>query len=146
MINEQIKVTGDVTVVITGPDGIEKDRREIKNLVVTTGKSFIASRMIDASQTTMSNMAVGSGSTAAAAADTALGSELGRVTLSSASASGQTSTYAATFPPGTGTGAITEAGLFNNSTGGTMLCRTVFSVVNKGASDAMSITWAVTVS
>jgi hypothetical protein len=27
-----------------------------------------------------------------------------------------------------------------------MLCRTVFAVVNKGADDAMSITWAITVS
>ena len=44
------------------------------------------------------------------------------------------------------TGAITEAGLFNASSSGTMLCRTVFSVVNKGASDAMTITWTVTVS
>ena len=45
-----------------------------------------------------------------------------------------------------GTGAITEAGIFNASSSGTMLCRTVFSVVNKGASDSMTITWTVTVS
>ena len=54
--------------------------------------------------------------------------------------------YVDTFAAGTGTGAITEAGIFNASSGGTMLCRTVFSVVNKGASDAMTITWTVTVS
>jgi hypothetical protein len=55
-------------------------------------------------------------------------------------------TYVASFPAGTGTGAVTEAGIFNASSGGTMLCRTVFSVVNKGADDAMSITWTITVS
>jgi hypothetical protein len=27
-----------------------------------------------------------------------------------------------------------------------MLCRTVFAVVNKGADDAMSVTWSITVS
>jgi hypothetical protein len=27
-----------------------------------------------------------------------------------------------------------------------MLCRTVFSVVNKGSADSMTITWTVTVS
>ena len=54
--------------------------------------------------------------------------------------------YVASFGAGEGTGAITEAGLFNAVTGGTMLCRTVFSVVNKGASDSMTITWTVTVS
>lgn len=91
-------------------------------------------------------MAVGSNSTAAASANTALGAELGRVALASDSASGAVVTYTANFPAGTGTGAVTEAGILNASSGGTMLCRTVFAVVNKGADDAMSITWQITVS
>lgn len=145
MINEQIKVTGDVTVTITGKDGQVKDQRQIKNLVVTSGKQFIAARMVG-TPTAMSHMAVGAGATAAAAGDTALGSELGRVSLASGAASGAVVTYTATFPAGTGTGAVTEAGILNASSAGTMLCRTVFAVVNKGADDAMSITWAITVS
>lgn len=145
MINEQIKVTGDVTVTITGKDGQVKDQRQIKNLVVTSGKQFIAARMVG-TPTAMSHMAVGAGATAAAAGDTALGSELGRVALASGAASGAVVTYTATFPAGTGTGAVTEAGILNASSAGTMLCRTVFAVVNKGADDAMSITWAITVS
>ena len=55
-------------------------------------------------------------------------------------------TYTATFAAGTGTGAVTEAGILNASSSGDLLCRTVFSVVNKGASDSMTITWTVTVS
>ena len=42
------------------------------------------------------------------------------------------------------TGAVTEAGIFNAASGGTMLCRTVFSVVNKGADDSLSVTWTIT--
>jgi hypothetical protein len=146
MINkETLKVTGQVSVVITGKDGQVKDQREIKNLVVTVGKEFIAGRMVG-TPTAMSHMAIGSGTTAADVADTTLESELGRVALGSASASGAVVTYTATFPPGTGTGAVTEAGTLNASSGGVMLCRTVFAVVNKGADDAMAITWAVTVS
>jgi hypothetical protein len=53
--------------------------------------------------------------------------------------------YVATFPAGTGTGAVTEAGLFNDGTAGDMLCRTVFSVINKGAADTLGVTWTVTV-
>jgi hypothetical protein len=53
--------------------------------------------------------------------------------------------YVATFSAGTGTGAITEAGIFNASSAGTLLCRTVFSVINKGALDTLVITWKVTV-
>jgi hypothetical protein len=55
-------------------------------------------------------------------------------------------TFIATVPAGTGTGAITEAGILNAGTAGTMLCRTVFSVVNKDAGDTLSITWTVTIS
>lgn len=145
MLNEDIKVTGDVVVEITGPDGQVKDRREIKNLVVTTGRAFIAGRMTG-TPTAMSHMAIGSSGTAAAAGDAAMGAELGRVALASAAASGAVVTYTANFPAGTGTGAVVEAGVFNASSAGTMLCRTVFAVVNKGADDAMSITWQITVS
>lgn len=145
MIHDELKVTGDVAIQIFGPDGQLKETRDIKNLVVTVGKQFIASRMVG-TPTAMSHMAIGSNSTAAAAANTALGAELGRVALASSNASGVIATYTATFPAGTGTGAVTEAGIFNAASAGTMLCRTVFAVVNKGADDAMSITWQITVS
>ena len=145
MLQDSLKVTGNVLVEIIGTDGALKDRREIKNLVVTTGKEFIAARMVG-TPTEMSHMAIGAGTTAAAAGDVALGAELGRVALASDSASGAVVTYTASFPAGTGTGAVTEAGILNADTGGTMLCRTVFAVVNKGADDAMSITWQITVS
>lgn len=145
MFQDKLTVTGDVAIKVFRPDGSLKESREIKNLVVTTGKAFIASRMVGV-PTSMSHMSIGSGSTAAAAGDTALGNELGRVALGSSAAAGTKVTYAASFDPGTGTGAVTEAGIFNAGTAGTMLCRTVFAVVNKGADDAMTITWEITVS
>jgi hypothetical protein len=145
MFAEQIKVTGQVCITVTDKNGQVKDRREIKNLVVTTGKEFIAARMVG-TPTAMSHMALGSVNTAAAVGDTALGTELGRVSLASATATGAVVTYTASFPAGTATGAVVEAGVFNASSAGTMLCRTVFAVVNKGADDAMSVTWAITVS
>jgi len=120
--------------------------QEVDNLVVTTGKGYVASRMKDATATAMSHMAIGTGSTAAAAGDTALGSESARVALTSTTVSGADITYVATFGAGTGTAAITEAAVLNASSSGTMLCRTVFAVVNKGASDSMTITWTVTAS
>lgn len=145
MINENIKVTGNVSIKVFDEQGNIKDEREIKNLVVTTGKGFIAGRMVG-TPTAMSHMAIGSSSTAPAAADTGLGGELGRVALTSSNAAGAVVTYVANFPAGVGTGAIVEAGILNASSGGTMLCRTTFAVVNKGANDGMSITWTVTVS
>ncbi len=141
MINDGLKLKGKLAISLNG-----KIVQEVDNLVVTAGKGYVASRIKDASATAMSHMAIGSGSTAAAASDTALGSQLGRVALTSTTVSSAVVTYVASFPAGTGTGAVTEAGILNASSGGTMLCRTVFSVVNKGASDSMTVTWTVTVS
>ena len=145
MIHDTIKMTGDLKIVLTDADGQIKHEQEIKNLVVTTGKNFIASRMKDGTADVMSHMAVGSGTTAAAVGDTTLGTELGRVALTSTTVTTNNVAYVATFPAGTGTGAVTEAGLFSAVSAGTLLCRTVFSVINKGAADTLGITWTVTV-
>lgn len=141
MLNDGLKLTGKLTIALN-----DEIVQEVPNLVVTAGKEYVASRIKDASATAMSHMAIGTGSTAAAASQTALGSESARTGLTSTTVSGADIVYVDTFAAGTGTGAITEAGIFNASSGGTMLCRTVFSVVNKGANDAMTITWTVTVS
>jgi len=145
MLHDTIKMTGDLKIVLTDENGQIKHEQEVKNLVVTVGKNLIASRLKDTTDGAMSHMAIGSGSTAAANADTTLGTELGRVSLTSTTVTNNNVAYVATFPAGTGTGAVTEAGLFNDGTAGDMLCRTVFSVINKGAADTLGITWTVTV-
>ncbi len=94
----------------------------------------------------MSHMAIGSDGTAAAAGNTTLGTELGRVALTSSTPSTNTVEYEATFGASVGTGGVEEAAIFNASSAGDMLCRTVFSVVNKGAADSMTITWTITIS
>ena len=144
--NDETKATGKLTVEIKDKHGNVKETREVKNLVVDTGLAFIASRMKDATATAMSHMGIGTGNTAAAASDTALGTEAARVSLTSTTVTSNAVAYVASFAAGTGTGAITEAGILNAASGGTLLCRTVFSVVNKGASDSMTITWTVTIS
>ena len=141
---ETLKATGQVNIDITRADGT-KESIDIKNLVVTTGLNYIVSRMKDATATAMSHMAIGSGSTAAAAGNTALGTELGRVALTSSTVSTNTIQYVASFPAGTGTGNVTEAGILNAASAGTLLCRTVFGLVTKDAGDSMTITWTVTV-
>ena len=146
MINDGFNLKGKVEVRLN-----DEVVRNIDNLVVTDGKEFVASSMIKTtsnSPAAMTHMGIGSGSTAAAAGNSALESQLGRVALTggTGTVSGAVVTYVATFPAGTGTGAVTEAGILNASSSGDLLCRTVFSVVNKGASDSMTITWTVTVS
>jgi hypothetical protein len=148
MIHDGLQLRGRLNIVVVDALGNIKDEREVDNLVVTTGKSFVASRMKDTTSSVMSHMAIGTGSTAAAAGDTALGSESARVSLTSTTVTNNDVVYVATFAAGTpsSAAAITEAAIFNASSSGTMLCRTVFSTINKQSADALSITWTVTAS
>lgn len=144
---ETLKATGELRVVLSGPDGQVKEDVLLRNLVVNTGLNFIVNRMKEAVADVMSHMSLGTGTTAAAAANTTLETEISgsRVALTSTTVAANQITYIASFAAGVGTGAVTEAGIFNASTSGTMLCRTVFPVVNKQAGDSMTVTWTVTV-
>jgi hypothetical protein len=141
MISDNLKLTGNLTIAVNN-----EIVQETKNLVVTAGKNFVASRMKDTTKAAMTHMAVGTGTTAAAAGNTTLVSETDRNALTSTTVTNNAIAYVCTWAAGDATAALTEAGIFNASSGGDMLCRTVFSVVNKAAADSMTITWTVTVS
>lgn len=145
---DTMSAKGSLNIQVTGPDGVVKEDIKVDNLVVTSGQEHIIARMKDTgSPTEMSHMAIGTDDTVPVAGNTTLGTEVGRVTLSPSggTVNGNEVTYVAAFPAGTGTGAIVEAGVFNDASTGTMLCRTIFSVINKGADDTMTITWVVAI-
>jgi len=144
-MEDSLKLKGDVFITVKDKDGNVKEERHEENLVVSAGLNFICDRMEGTSEAVMSHMALGSGTTAAAAGDTDLGSILGsREALDSTTVSTNTITYLSSFEAGDATGAVTEAGIFNASTSGTMLCRVVFAAINKAADDTMSVTWVIT--
>ena len=94
--HEKIIATGELKIVVTAPDGTVKHEQEVKNLVVTAGLGFIASRMAGTSAAVMSHMAIGTGSTAAAANNTTLGTESARVALTSTTVTAAAVAYVAT--------------------------------------------------
>jgi len=147
MINDNVALTGALTIAINN-----EVVQETKNLVVTAGKEWVADRMADAN-TVMTHMAIGTDTNPISthpvlAADTTLVTELDRntLTISGGTVSNNTIQYACTWAAGDGTGAITEAGIFDAATGGDMLARTKFAVVNKGSADSLTITWTITIS
>jgi hypothetical protein len=145
MIKETLVAKGTLEIVLSDEFGNIKEVRKLKNIVTSVGKAWIASRMAATSlPAVMTNMAIGTGTTAADATQTTLITESARAVLSSSVVATNTVTYTATFGAGAGTGAVTEAGIFNAATAGTMLNRTTFAAINKGASDTISITWVVT--
>ena len=109
MVKDNLALTGALTIAINN-EVVQKT----KNLVVTSGKEWVAKRMAG-QDSNMTHMAIGTGTTAAAAAQTALVTELERnaMTVSGGTVSTNTIEYAATYAAGDGTGAITEAGIFD---------------------------------
>ena len=146
MLKDSIKLTGEMKLTLTNGEGNVTQEMIVPNTVVTAGKGFIASRM-NTTTTTMSHVELGTGTTGANVANTTLETIISgsRTALTSTTVSTNTVAYVVTFPAGTGTGAVTEAGIFNASSSGTMLCRTTFSVINKAAADTLGITWTITV-
>lgn len=155
-INEDLKMIGKLSITKTNEHGQITEQIFVPNLVVTDGKSVIAARMNSAPGVgfgNMTHMSLGTDNTAPALSQRTLVAEVSgsRVTLTSTSVANNVITYTASFPAGVGTGAITEAGIFNgtglptDATPTYMLCRTTFPVVNKGALDSIAISWTVTV-
>ena len=151
---EFTKARGDVSIVLTDSLGKEKDRRDIRNLVVDVGLEFIISRMVGTDKNVMTHMAIGDDNdTTNAGSFTDLGSTLdSRKPLTSVviedSGLGVNDSlrHNAAFFEGESTGAVVEAGIFNDGTigQGDMLARTTFPVVNKGADDILAIEWTIT--
>ena len=150
MINENLKLKGDVSLVVKDAAGNVKDSREIHNLVVDAGLAYIISRMVGTAKGVMTHMGLGSSTATQAAGDTDLGALLGaREAIDTTTITGTVNEkveYVCTFEAGDATGAVTEAGIFNDALAGDMLCRTTFPVVNKAADDIMTVTWTITLS
>lgn len=145
MLPDSLPLAINVEVELRGPDGVLKQREELHNLIPTIGKEAIIDNILAAPTLGKpTHMAIGTGTEAAAAGDTKLKTELDRNALTSKERSGKVVTMVGTWAAGDGTGAITEAGLLSAVAEGNLFARAVFSVVNKGAEDTLTITWKIT--
>lgn len=135
-------LAGYVTLVLRGPDGKVK-QQETANTVSSAGKNGLADQaLLSPTLNKPTHMAVGTGTPSA----TALGTELDRNALTSKTRSTNVVTMVGDWAAGDGTGAITEAGVFDAASTGNMWLSASFSVISKGALDTLGITWTLTVS
>lgn len=146
MHQDNFKLHGAMTLIIQRANGdVETVHKD--NIIVNVGFDFVADAIGKAVSRpgVMSHIALGTGTTAAAAGQTGLGSELDRNAATYAhTVDTKTFTFTAEFPAGDATGAITEAGVFNAAAGGIMFDRVVFPVVNKGADDSLTSVFTFT--
>jgi len=140
-------IVGHFKAVLKDKDGNVKSEIERHNLVTVEYDRLTADLVSGGSDDSASHMGVGTGS-GQTSTDTDLATSVVRVVLDSTAqgAGGDDNDviYVCTFPAGTGTGALTEAGLFSASASGDMFLYDDFSVINKGALDSLEITWTVT--
>lgn len=124
----------------------------IGNGVPTVGKALIAGRLNGSGAPAVADyIAVGTGTNAFAAGDTTLQTETsgsgltraqGTVSLVTTTTTNDTAQVLKSFTV-TGTVAVTESGVFNASSAGTLLARQVFSAINVVNGDTLQITWKV---
>lgn len=142
---------GHVLLQLFGPDGVEKARRELDNLVVNAGLDNIVKQLCGAAgggaqPGKMNYIGIGDDNTTPASGQTALVSELGtreQDTDPSFPGTGQVQLIVV-FAAGNGTGTIVEAGVFDAVSSGTMFSRVIFGSISKAAGDALQITWTFT--
>lgn len=146
--NDKLKMIGSLTLMLEKSNGeVEVTHRD--NIIVNGGFDLISDAIGRATgrPAVISHIAVGTGTTAEAATQTALVTEISRIAATYAHTAGtKVFTMTATFNAGVATGAITEAGVFNAASAGTMLDRVVFPVVNKGADDTLTAVFTFTLS
>ena len=125
-------------------NGVLKYEDFIHNTVTAAAKTGMINLLL-ASPTlpSLGWMAIGTGTPSS----TLLGAEVARVAFTSKTAASNVLTVVATFGAGVGTAALTEAGTFDVATANTvnMWMSASFSVINKGATDSLTITWTLTV-
>jgi hypothetical protein len=139
---EQLKLQINMTARLYDEFGNLKEEREVKNAVTTAGLAGIMDQIL-AGPTLgkATHMGVGTGSPSGSALGTEVGS---RDALDSKTRLAAVVTMVSTFAAGNGTGALTEAGVFDASSTGNMWMSASFSAINKAAADSLVITWTLT--
>lgn len=151
-LEDVIKLRGCYEFALMTPDGQVIDYRKVDNVVVTSGRSYVLSRLVSASpQTdTINAIAVGTSTTAPATGDTLLGSEALRISIASFVTTGLASNPPSwqaqcTFATNQANTTLGEAGIFN-ATGAnvqTMLSHVTFATINKTTSNTLAISYTI---
>lgn len=154
MNKENIKLVGHINIKHIR-DGKVIGERDIHNLITTVGKALLAGRLNGVgSPAAATYLALGVGTNAAAAGDTALQTEIvdsgleraaATAALTTTTTTDDTATLTKTWTA-TGSKAVTEVGALNAASSGTLLGRRVFSAVNVVDTDQLQVTYSFQIS
>lgn len=146
--SDTFKLVGSLTAELHKADGSYEVVHK-HNAILDVGFDFIADAIGNASArpAVMSYIAVGTNTTAVSVDQTALQTQLMAKAATYAHTAGtKTFTFETTFNKDEATGALTEASVQNAETGGILIDRVVFPVINKGDDDTLKMTFTFTMS
>lgn len=150
---DYIKLRGCLEIALLDAKSMDVvDKRKIDNTVVTSGRSYVLSRLVSGvAQTDVINaIAVGTSTTAPATSDVLLVSEALRISIASFATAGLTNNPPSwqaqcTFLTNQANTTLGEAGLFNSTGAGvqTMLSHVTFSTIAKTTSNTLAISYTI---
>ena len=155
-MDEKLRIRGEVSYKLTDKDGNVKEERVITNQIQNLGFAAIASLLATdnpQSEDTFDYMAIGS-DTGQDVSATGLATEIttdggARRGGADVTATSETTNVAndtiqfVTTWSFTGSLSITEAGIFNADSNGTMLAYQDFPAINVGDGDNLQVTWKI---
>ena len=152
MAGESMGLSGQVNMVLRDSYGYIKEERDGPNTVTNAGIAEIVKLASSEAADAFTHVALGTDDTGAAVTDTTLGAEIdsdgGERDASTVSAETvNTADDTIQLISGwnfTGALSITESGVFNDASAGTMLCRQTFTTLPVDDGDSLIITWKVT--
>lgn len=141
-MRESISVSGEVALTFRR-NGEITDKLSGKNLVVTSGKALIVSRLGSNSEGPVSFVAMGAGTSVANAAETALVAEIERVAAVNTSINNLFSLQATLGGSILTDTSVAEFGLFSQSSGGILLARFVIAERTFVPGDEILVEWTL---
>lgn len=144
---EPLALRGNVRIdVCDAVTGRRLSRRRFSNLAVLVGRNQVRDALYGSGITPPSRFALGTGSTAVTAADTALEAEVWRDVFSTKTVAAGTVTFKYFLSALTANGnTLREAGLFNAASSGEMFARVVFTEIEKTSAITVLFAWTFTI-
>jgi len=150
MIKSDAGLKGEVRIIVRRSDG-SVEEHSFRNVITDAGKTWLLKLGFTDETARFRYIAIGTGTTPESSSDTALENEIVRVNAGVEFVTIDTNNDAVrlhgVFDSSVVSGlqSITEAGVFNDASGGVLLARRVFPVINVDfdAGDVLEIFWTI---
>lgn len=150
-IQDYIRMRGSIRMVLGDLDGNKLKEMNFENLLVTVGRSWVLGQLESVNMVTSQNisyLAIGSGTQAPTTGDTSLNNEVTRLSIGTFATTGLTQNPPSwqaqvSFATNLANTTLAEVGLFNSSSGGTMLAHATFASFVKATSNTLNISYTI---